>query len=47
MEIQELPDKEFKIILQKMLRELQENSNIFWHQENNTNKIRAVKTYKI
>jgi len=29
MEIQELPDKEFKIILQKMLRELQENSNIY------------------
>ena len=28
MEIQELPDEEFKIILQKMIRVLQDNSNI-------------------
>ena len=28
MEIQELPDEEFKIILQKMIRVLQANSNI-------------------
>lgn len=28
MEIHELPDKELKIIAQKMLRELQENPNI-------------------
>ena len=38
MELHVLPDKEFKIIILKMLRELQENIGKQWNQENTRRK---------